>query len=212
MPELVQPIRETTDAPNPAGSDGDAVAPHPSRRAVGGPAVSRRRANGLLLPETEVGGSLRTYAAMANLAYDIDPNDLSLDLGIPLHPYIGAGVGYGWLQFIQAHSNEPALFRLPFNNTFAGPAIVKYGTGSAFAYQALAGASLPLDWMPGLEATLEYRFFGTARADIEARARTTLAVLVNGSVPAGQKLLGFVVHENTVLIRLRYRFDADLGL
>lgn len=184
-----------------------------SVRSNGLSGISSLRANGQLLPETEIGGSLRTYAVMANLAYDIDPNDLSLDLGIPLHPYVGAGLGYGWLQFVQAHSSEPAaLFHLPFHDTFVGPATVRYGTGSAFAYQALAGASLPLDCIPGLEATLEYRFFGTARADIEARARTTLPTLVNGSVPAGQRLLGFVAHENIVLVGLRYRFDADFGL
>jgi len=66
--------------------------------------------------------------------------------------------------------------------------------------------------MPGLEATPEYRFFGIARADIEARARTTLPVLVNGSVPVGQRFLGYVAHEHAVLAGLRYRFDTGPGL
>ena len=41
------------------------------------------------------------------------------------------------------------------NNTVTGPTHVTFGSAGAFAYQAMAGVSLPLPAVPGLSATLE---------------------------------------------------------
>jgi outer membrane protein OmpA-like peptidoglycan-associated protein len=71
------------------------------------------------------------YGGMANLLFD-------LDVGLSyFYPYIGAGAGY-----VRAN-------RLS-NSNWDG----------SFAYQGIAGAALPLPWVPGLSATMEYRFMG----------------------------------------------------
>ena len=90
-------------------------------------------------------------------AYDIPLQPF----GRPLQPYIGAGAGagYGWLNFNNAHGNGTATFQLPNNNTFGpGLDLVSFGSAGAFAYQAFAGVSLPLQFLPGLAATLDTVF------------------------------------------------------
>lgn len=54
---------------------------------------------------------------------------------------------------------------LPGDNVLIGPERVSFVSAGAFAYQAFAGVALPVSAVPGLESTLEYRFFGTARMD-----------------------------------------------
>lgn len=174
--------------------------------SIGG--ISTQRLNGLRAPLTDTSGSLGTPAVMFNVAYDIAPDRFGWTAGLPFRPYIGAGVGYAWLDFGGAGGDETAVFHLPSGNTFTGSAAVRLGTGEAFAYQAFAGAALPIAAAPGLEATLEYRYFGTARAGVPATATSLTPDLVNGSVPSGSKRFGFVVGDNMLLVGLRYRFAA----
>ena len=95
---------------------------------------------------------------------------------------------------------------MPEDNTYMGPATISYGSGGAFAYQAIAGVSMPFLFRPGLEATLEYRFFGTARANIRGTATAQTTNLINGLIPSGQDTHGYLPHENSVSFGLRYRF------
>ena len=166
--------------------------------------ISTRRVNGTLAPLADTSGNIGTAAVMANVAYDIPVQPF----GLPVQPYIGGGVGYGWLDFDNAGGNGFTKFRLPEHNTYSGQDLVSFGSGGAFAYQAIVGASLPLSMLPGLDLTLEYRFFGMARADIPVSRVATGNFVINGAIPSSHTHNGFEVHNNTLAVGLRYAFDA----
>jgi len=166
--------------------------------------ISNRRINGLTLPISNVSGNAATYAVMANVLYDIPFHPFSL----PLTPYVGAGVGYGWLDFGNAGGNEPILLHLPLGNTYSGPGAISYGSGGAFAYQAIVGTSLAIAPVPGLSVTLEYRFFGMAQASVSRNLVATGGNTINGVTPSSQGHVGFQVFDNAVLIGLRYNFGV----
>ena len=169
---------------------------------IGG--ISTRRVNGALLPLTDTSGNAGTSAVMVNVDYDIPVQPL----GLPIQPYIGGGVGYGWLDFGNAGGNGFAKFNLPHHNTFSSPDLVSYGSGGALAYQAIIGASLPLSMLPGLDFTLEYRFFGTERTDIPVSRVSTVGTSVNGAIPSSHARNGFEVHDNAIAFGVRYAFGA----
>jgi opacity protein-like surface antigen len=166
--------------------------------------ISTLRVDGAKHALTNVNGNAATYAVMTNLEYDVPLQPF----GVPVQPYVGAGVGYGWLDLGSANGNGSATFRLPDNNTFSGPDTVSFGTAGAFAYQAIVGAALPIQKTPGLQLTFEYRFFGVARADVPVTRATTTGDLVNGMLPSSHTHDGFEVHDSAVLIGLRYAFGA----
>ncbi|OYV49251.1 MAG: flagellar motor protein MotB [Acidocella sp. 20-58-15] len=118
-------------------------------------------------------GSEARYGIFGNVLYDFD-------IGLPyLYPYIGVGIGW-------QEDN--------FNNfNAAGASINK--TRGALAYQGIAGLAIPISTVPGLSATVEYRFVGLANSR-----------KFNGSfsgLPASAKFL----HEynNQILVGLRYQ-------
>ena len=117
------------------------------------------------MPLSNVFGNAATYAVMANLAYDIPIHAFGLQ------PYVGAGVGYSWLDLGNARGNGFGTFHLADGDNSVGPTLVSMGAAGAFAYQGMVGASLPLSIAPGLSAILEYRFFGTARAGHSSQPR-----------------------------------------
>ncbi|HEY1856782.1 OmpA family protein [Acidocella sp.] len=80
------------------------------------------------------------YGVFANAYYDFD-------IGLPyLFPYVGAGIGW----------QEDA-----FNGLNAGDYSFDKTRGS-LAYQGIVGVSYPISFVPGLSATLEYRFVALA--------------------------------------------------
>ena len=167
--------------------------------------ISTLRVNGQTLPLSNVGGSARLYAGMANLAYDIPVHPF----GLPVQPYVGAGAGYAWLDFHNAGGDGRGTFLLGNGNTFGpGPDRVSFGSAGAFAYQAMAGVSVPITALPGLQATFEYRFFGTARVDTPVTRVSTAGDLVNGAIPSSSTHNGFEVLDHALLIGLRYAFGA----
>jgi OOP family OmpA-OmpF porin len=162
-----------------------------------------RRAGGALVPLVNPSGSLRTYAVMANIVYDIPLHPF----GLALQPYVGGGLGYGWLDFNHAGGGGFGTLQLSSSNLYTGPTAVSFGSAGAFAYQAIIGASLPLRIVPGLEATLEYRFFGMTRSDVPVdRIATNQTNTINGTVPSIATHNGFDFRDNAMLIGLRYRF------
>ncbi len=167
--------------------------------SVGG--ISTRRLNELLLPLANPSGNAATYAVMTNLMYDLPVRPLGLQ------PYIGAGVGYGWLDLGNVHGDGLTNFALPGNNTVSGPSVETFGTAGAPAYQAIAGTSVPLRILPGLSATLEYRFFGMLAADAPYnRVSTATGNTVNGVQPSSSSHNKFTVADHAILIGLRYSF------
>jgi outer membrane protein OmpA-like peptidoglycan-associated protein len=84
-------------------------------------------------------GGQNTYGPMVNVLYDIN-------VGLPVFPYVGAGVGYQWVKY-DSHINDNASF---------GDTVE--GTKGSFAYQVIGGLSYPLAMVPGLSLAVEYRF------------------------------------------------------
>ncbi|WP_428487609.1 outer membrane protein [Rhodopila sp.] len=164
--------------------------------------ISTRRGDGSLEPLGGVSASAMTYAVMANILYDIP-------LRFPVQPYIGAGLGYGWLDFGNGGGAGFGRLGLAQGNTYTGPTTVSFGSAGAFAYQAIVGLSTPLRLLSGLQMTLEYRFFGMSRADILVnRTATNTTNLINGATPSLQTRNGFSVEDNAILIGLRYTFGG----
>lgn len=166
--------------------------------------VFTRRLNGQLLPLTNVSGEASTPAVMANLAYDIPVRPF----GSPLHPYVGLGIGYAWLDFNRTHGDGVGVLHLPQNNTFTGPVNVAFGDAGAFAYQAMVGASWPLRQLRGVELTMDYRYLGTARENL-ALTRTALGgQMVNGVVPTVATLNRFHVQDSAVMVGARFKLAS----
>jgi OOP family OmpA-OmpF porin len=86
--------------------------------------------------QTLANGGMNTYGPMVNALYD-------MDIGLPIFPYVGAGVGYQWQKMNTDLTSE-----------FDGVS----GTKGSFAYNIIAGIAYPLPWVPGLSATAEYKF------------------------------------------------------
>jgi len=127
-------------------------------------------------------GNEKKYGLMGNAIFDFD-------IGSPyVYPYLGVGIGY---QNIQRHETQ----------TFSsGVGTVDSGKG-AFAYQAMAGLSLPIPAVEGLSATVEYRFVGLSGERQYNGAQTT---------SSGTSVYGFKATDNSnhmALVGLRYVFD-----
>jgi outer membrane protein OmpA-like peptidoglycan-associated protein len=118
-------------------------------------------------------GSESRYGVFANAIFDYD-------IGLSwLYPYVGAGIGWQ---------------NVGFNNFSAGDAQVSQSR-STLAYQAIGGVSYPVSFVPGLSATLEYRFVSF----VSGRK-------YNGEY-AGQSLQFTVTHEynHQINVGLRYQ-------
>jgi outer membrane protein OmpA-like peptidoglycan-associated protein len=123
------------------------------------------------------------YGGMANALYDFN----LASFGAPtISPYLGAGVGFGTVQFRGV------------SNRVVTPAATNLGTVTAnnasLAVQGIAGVAFGLgQYVPGLALTLEYRYYTTVSTGIElksssgeTRTRTSSDIqAANQSVMAG---------------------------
>ena len=132
-------------------------------------------------------GSQQDYGLMANAIYDVDLRPFGVSF---VTPYLGVGLGYQW-----SHLNGLITVR---NN-----AIVSHigGTDGDVAYQGIVGAAVPLPWVPGLAATVDYRFMGV-----------TGDTYAEGEAYAGRQRLASRVSftqnlTHSVVVGLRYGFD-----
>lgn len=128
------------------------------------------------------GGHEQQYGGFVNAVYDID-------LGLPLTPYVGVGVGYQQVELDQVNFSIPQV------------SVQSGGTESrgAFAYQGILGVSYALDdAVPGLALTAEYRMIGVDNPSGYPRTpgRTT-ATFEN-------------IFNHEILLGLRYAFDAPV--
>jgi OOP family OmpA-OmpF porin len=128
------------------------------------------------------GGYQENYGVMANALYDFD-------VGIPsFFPYIGAGAGYEWVHW---HNVGAVASDGSFNTNTTD-------VSENFGYQGIIGVSYPMP-MPGLSASLEYRFLG---------------VLNPTDAMQGQNLSGVPLHqaEGNVDFKNDYNHSIMLGL
>lgn len=134
------------------------------------------------------GGSLRNYGVMANALFD-------MDIGVPwLYPYVGAGAGYQW-----THVNGLSVAQAggPFH-------LAVNDTSGTFAWQAMAGLGIPIAGMPGLSATLEYRFMQI----LSGETFDGSATLAAGAAPVPAQLKLSSRYDHALLIGVRYAFHV----
>ena len=101
------------------------------------------------------GGTEEQFGGFADAIYDFD-------LGLPVTPYLGAGAGAPALDLDRVNSSGYRVIDKPTLSQ----------TKTQFAYQAIAGASLPL-FIPGLSLTAEYRFVGVIEPEPYIRNNRT---------------------------------------
>ncbi|MBY0337964.1 MAG: OmpA family protein [Acetobacteraceae bacterium] len=137
----------------------------------------------------QAGGFQQTYGVMGNVFYDFNIPQIPW-----FTPYIGGGVGYAW--------TERRNWRVTSPDT--GLALNSNGTEGRLAYQAIGGAAFNILAVPGLAATLEYRYFATTPYTVGAVAR---APAFAGGRSGGGRLESSNNENHSVLIGLRYAFN-----
>jgi OmpA-OmpF porin, OOP family len=150
-----------------------------------------RQYHGTSFP-TAAGGDQDTYGVMGNVLYDFD-------VGMPwMVPYVGVGGGYKWTELKGFHAyNVNAPFRLGVDDTVGN-----------FAYQGILGAAFPIESVPGLALTAEYRYEGIMGDN--AYHGTVIAPPAGGG-PAIVKRGNFDLEDqgnHVFLVGLRYAFNV----
>ena len=140
---------------------------------------------------TSSGGSETTYGVMVNALYDFDIANWTGGKSY-VFPYLGVGAGYAWTTYNSVRSygtNFPFFYK-------------SNDTDGNFAYQVIAGLAYPLDAVPGLSLTAEYRFFGVLDGD-----------KFNGAIDTGFNR-SFVQTKagnqfnHSILVGVRYAFNT----
>jgi outer membrane protein OmpA-like peptidoglycan-associated protein len=137
------------------------------------------------------GGTARTYGIMVNALYDFGTQS-----NWPVLPYVGLGAGYAW----QEYDNVSLRAR-----TTAGSTLPQFridDTDGRFAYQAIVGAALPIQSVPGLAVTAEYRFFGTLSPEFSATAVNANGVVRRSTVEVDN-------FNHSILLGVRYNFGQS---
>jgi opacity protein-like surface antigen len=133
------------------------------------------------------GGYQQQYGGFVNALYDFD-------LDLPIYPFVGAGVGYQAVELDGFNQSQPGFAAPGFNGSGPGQ------TAGDFAYQGIAGVSYPLDFVPGLSLTAEYRFIGVTALDY---VRTSF----NAAGPIGRSTRTFDdIFSHEILVGVRYAF------
>ena len=133
-----------------------------------------------------VGGRDEKYGGMANVLFD-------LDIGSSyIYPYIGAGAGL-------------ARTSLSIASTIGGTTLRTTGDETSFAYQAIAGLSLPIPPVVGLSLTAEYRYFALA-----GTRDFTQTSSFNGQPFNTRTLRTSENYNHSLLLGLRYAFNTPV--
>ena len=140
-------------------------------------------------------GYLNNWAGMVNGLYDFD-------IGGPITPYVGVGVGMGQVQLegVRGTVSRAQTATVP------GAATAYYANDISpwqFAYQAIVGGAWNIG--NGLAFTLEYRFFGTTQPNLGISRSSNNAAYPNvGNVP---HYANFQNMHNSLLLGFRYAFN-----
>ena len=152
-------------------------------------------------------GNENKYTGMVNVLYDIDPAVFGLGT-IPVVPYVGVGAGYAWAQDQNARVLGFVPATVGVNNPFGQ---YQYRTNSGqgdFAYQGIVGVSFPIQTIPGLSLTAEYRFLGLAGDRTYHYQYASNRPLATGGATARADLRFNDDYNHSVLVGVRYAFNA----
>lgn len=127
------------------------------------------------------GGQEQKFGPMVNVIYDV------ADLIPYVQPYVGVGGGYIFTQDRNLRASGPGFAANSANRTVG-----------SIGYQGILGAALPIETVPGLAVTADYRFLGLV-------GHRNYPGTVNG-VPGKIRLEDDFNH--TILIGLRYNFGV----
>jgi OmpA-OmpF porin, OOP family len=134
------------------------------------------------------GGNEVKYGPMVNVLYD-----LTGLIPFPyVAPYVGVGAGYQWAHFDDVHAYGTGGF----------PRLSSNDNRGALAYQAIFGAVIPWQIMPGLATTIEYRFLGLADRTYDFTSTTAPGEATAGRLKFGNDF------NHSLLIGVRYNFGA----
>ncbi|MBW6396947.1 OmpA family protein [Roseomonas sp. HJA6] len=133
-----------------------------------------------------ISGRQESWGVMGNVLVDL------IQIG-PVMPYVGVGAGYmvtDWSS-IRGYSQNGAL-RMTVDDS-----------DGQFAYQGIAGLAFPLEFLPGLAVTAEYRFVGTLQPRLQVRFDNpnTGATVARGTVEPDS-------YQQSLMLGLRYAFNA----
>jgi outer membrane protein OmpA-like peptidoglycan-associated protein len=140
-------------------------------------------------------GTENKAGVMVNVLYDFTDA-----FGPGYTPYIGAGVGWQYIR----ESNLQIFGLLPAGPSAGQPYGFRVNNGTnTFAYQAIVGMAFSLaSWVPGLDATLEYRFLGTGGD------RTYKAQFFAPQVARGTNFQVGSEYNHAIMVGLRYAFNT----
>jgi len=145
-----------------------------------------RQLTGTPFPTASDQGVARNWGVMANAIFDMDVGSAWV------YPYLGVGAGYQWTTI-----NNFAVAQV------GGPLGLNISdTAGGFAWQAIVGASFPIPRLPGLSATVDYRFMDILGGEKFYGTQT----VAGASSPAGIKLRNQFSHD--LIFGVRYAFNA----
>ena len=142
------------------------------------------------------GGQQTQFGLMGNVLYDVD-------VGLNwLYPYIGVGAGY---QYVSWNNVSVSVSGVDYGNS--PTTATSSQTLGGVAYQAMIGVSFPVDYVPGLAVTAEYRYLNMASSrNFRATGNTPY-------ISATQSNNTTHIHQggdgnHSVLLGIRYAFGA----
>ena len=133
-------------------------------------------------------GRSNASAVFANIIYDLDLRLLGLDTKAVV-PYFGAGLGYASWSWDNVRMSKGTS------------SVSSNDSDSLLAYQVIAGLAFPIESVPGLSVTAEYRFYNEF-GDPDFQLVSNVA----GTTTSGTRTIGNANHN--FLVGLRYAFNA----
>jgi len=146
------------------------------------------------------GGQEQKYGGMVNVLYDF--------VGVVpwVQPYAGVGIGVQWVEEHNLRAYNAGT--VGSGAAIFGPGGINLsgsGTKAAFAYQAILGAALPVEAVPGLALTAEYRFLGTAGDRTYGGTIAGITTAGARAAYSGTVKLG-PTYDHAILFGVRYAF------